>query len=82
MLYAEIKAEFRTQGSNQIGYGCSHLHTGTREIRLVVSAYICICTIISKFKKQLLTVRNHKLIPDSNMLQILTERNTLFKIKR
>ena len=52
MLYAEIKAEFRTQGSNQIGYGCSHLRSGTREIR-----WLCLFTsvvyIISKFKKQL-----------------------------
>ena len=41
MLYAKIKAEFRNRGINQIGYGCSHLHSGTREIRLVVSVYIC-----------------------------------------
>ena len=80
MLYPEIKAEFRNQGSNQIGYGCSYLRSGTREIQSVMSVYIC--TIISKFKQQLQTVRNHKLIPDSNMLQILIERNTSFKIKR
>ena len=64
-LYADIKAEIRNEASYQVCYGCSHLYSGAREIKLVKSVYICTTEISSK------TIRNHKSIRDSSMLQIL-----------